>query len=116
MIPGPWTCPRRIGFLFPHACERLTPAGCPDCHNAAVQDPYGQRTDRTGYDHNDFDSYSSSEATDWSAATPSFGGGDSGGAGASLDYGKDYSNDFTEADGESLSNSAKDFEDDLSAS
>ena len=102
--PGPWTCPRRIGFLFPHACERLSPAGCPDCNNGSINDPYRERSDRGGYMNDDFDDYSSSETSGW----PAFGGGDSGGAGASMD--------FTEADGASLTNPDRDFEDDLSAS
>jgi hypothetical protein len=101
-----------VGFLFPHQCERLTPVGCPDCHNGSVQDPYGSRTDRQGYDRERFDSYSSNETSGWADGDddrPAFGGGDSGGGGASME--------FTEADGASLAESAdRDFEDDLSAS
>lgn len=111
MNPSFFRCPKRVGFLFPHGCERLTPIGCPDCNNGSVEDPYRDRSDRSGYDRNDFDHYSSSETSGWQGAQepmPVFGHGDSGGAGASMD--------FTEADGESLTSSDRDFEDDLSAS
>ena len=111
MNPGPWKCQKRVGFLFPHACERITPEGCPDCNNGRVADPYRSRSDRSGYESDDFNSYSSDETRGWSSSpsyVPSFGGGDSGGAGASME--------FTEADGAALNTSDKDFEDDLSAS
>ncbi|HEY3744073.1 MAG TPA: hypothetical protein VGL53_29715 [Bryobacteraceae bacterium] len=112
MIPGPWKCPKRVGFLFPRPCERPTPIGCPDCNNGTIDDPYRRRT-RSGYsDNDDFDGYDSSEIGGWDdsdSTAPAFAGGDSGGAGASMD--------FSEADGESLGGSdSKDFEDDLSAS
>ena len=111
MIPSiPFTCPKRVGFLFPHPCERLTSIGCPDCNNGSIDDPYRSRTDRRGYD-SDFDRYSSTENS-WSGGDaplpPTYGGGDAGGAGASMD--------FTEADGETLTGSDRDFENDLSAS
>jgi len=116
MNPGSlFRCPRRVGFLFPHACERLTPIGCPDCNNGVIDDPYRSRSDRRGYSDNDYDSYNSNQTSGWSgasAATPVFGGGDSGGGGAT----SDFSGDFTEADGESLTTSDTDFEGDLSAS
>ena len=102
-------CPKRVGFLFPRPCERSTPVGCPDCNNGSVDDPYRRRP-RGGYS-DDFDTYDPSETDGWTpddTPRPSFGGGDSGGAGASMD--------FTEADGASLVNSDRDFEDDLSAS
>jgi len=106
VIPGAWRCPKRIGFLFPHPCERLTPVGCPDCDGGRVGDPYRSRSDRTGYSNDDFDTYT----PDQTGASPpqAFGGGDSGGAGASVD--------FTEADGATLVNADESFEDDLSAS
>jgi hypothetical protein len=107
MIPGVWKCPKRVGFLFPHPCERPSSIGCPDCNDGRVDDPYRNRSDRSGYVGDDFDSYSSNETSGWSN-TPVYGGGDSGGAGASMD--------FTEADGASLSNASEGFEDDLSAS
>jgi len=111
MIPSFFKCPRRVGFLFPHQCERLTPVGCPDCNNGNVEDPYSSRSDRQGYDRDNYDNYSSSETKGWSSESdgvPAFGGGDSGGAGASME--------FTEADGDSLTSSDGSFEDDLSAS
>jgi hypothetical protein len=81
----------------------LTPVGCPDCNNGLVQDPYRSRTDRGGYsDDYDTDSFTGDESA------PVFGGGASGGGGASMD--------FTEADGASLVNPEESFEDDLSAS
>ena len=55
MNPTGWICPRRVGFLFPHACDRLSPIGCPDCQNGQIADPYAQRTDRYGY--TDYDRY-----------------------------------------------------------
>ncbi len=109
MNPSLWKCPKRVGFLFPHPCERLTPIGCPDCQNGAVTDPYRDRDDRHGYSGRDFDSYSSTETKGIEISDqPVFGGGDSGGGGASMD--------FTEADGDSLTDADRDFEDDLSAS
>ena len=48
MNPSGWKCPRRIGFLFPHECDRATPDGCPECDNGQVTDPFAQRTDRYG--------------------------------------------------------------------
>jgi hypothetical protein len=102
MTPPGWKCNKRVGFLFPHPCERQTPVGCPDCRNGQVDDPYRFR-DRYGYS-DDFDVYEGGEA----AMPFAFGGGDSGGGGAS--------DDFTEADGESLLKPDDGFEDDLSAS
>lgn len=113
MIPGPWRCPKRVGFLFPRPCVRPTPIGCPDCNNGTIDDPFRRRS-RSGYSDNDnFDSYDSDETDGWDtsdngAQGAAFAGGESGGAGASMD--------FTEADGESLSSPDNGFEDDLSAS
>jgi hypothetical protein len=108
VTPGGWRCPKRVGFLFPHVCERSTPEGCLDCDNGRVADPYRSRTDRRGYsDDYDYDSFSSDEPCSRSD-TLAFGGGDSGGGGASMD--------FTEADGANLENTGEAFEDDLSAS
>lgn len=95
MNPAGWRCPKRVGFLFPHPCERATPVGCPDCDNGSVADPYGSRTDRRGY--SDYDS-----GDGWDDTS----GGYSSGA----------SMDFSEADGASLVNPEEAFEDDLSAS
>jgi len=58
MTPNPWFCPRRVGFLFPHACDRLSPIGCPDCQNGQIVDPYAQR-DRYGYD--DYDNFTEAD-------------------------------------------------------
>jgi len=73
-------------------------------------------------DYYAFDDTSSDQPGAVSEA-PVFGGGDSGGGGASMDYsdaGISQSDitpaDFTEADGASLGNSGEVFEDDLSAS
>ena len=92
MNPG-WRCPRRIGFLFPHACERATPMGCPDCQNGQVIDPYRTRADREGY--SDYDAYDPAVLASYGATN--------------------YS-DFTEADGEKLIKPREEFEDDFSAS
>ena len=89
MTPPGWTCPRRIGFLFPHPCERTTQDGCPDCQNGQVGDPYRYRFDR--YDYTNYDEYS----TDWTGAAAA---------------------GFTEADGERLVKPRDLFEDDMSAS
>jgi hypothetical protein len=100
-----------VGFLFPHRCERVTPEGCPDCKNGQIQDPYRSRRDRRGYDDDyDTDVFAVDDTDSGVGGTPMplFGGGDSGGGGASLD--------FTEADGASLVNPDEGFEDDLSAS
>jgi hypothetical protein len=102
-----------VGFLFPHPCTRTNPDGCPDCNGGSIQDPFRQRNDRYGYSEG-FDSYSATDYSSPSSASftgPAFGGGDSGGGGASADFGSD----FTEADGESLTQEG-DFEDDASAS
>lgn len=99
MIPPDWKCPRRIGFLFPHACERTTPIGCPDCQNAQIADPYRQRVDR--YTYTDYDDYDSTTLTGYALAA--------GAAGVALP-------DFTEADGERLLKQREGYEDDMSAS
>lgn len=97
MTPPGWKCPKRIGYLFPHPCTRLTPEGCPDCQGGQVDDPYMRRTDR--YDYGDYDDYD----IDF---------GDVGGL-AVADL-ADMS--FSEADGESMVTPDDSFEDDLSAS
>jgi hypothetical protein len=90
LIPPGWSCPRRIGFLFPHPCERTSPIGCPDCENGQIADPYRDRTDRGGYI--DYDEYDE----DLGTAAPLM--------------------EFTEADGEHLVESGEVFEDDLTES
>ena len=89
MIPPEWKCPRRIGFLFPHACDRPTPIGCTDCENGQIDDPYRQRHSQYGYaDYDDYD----------------------------VDPGFFAADDFTEADGETLVKPDEAFENDMSAS
>jgi hypothetical protein len=90
--PSGWKCPRRVGFLFPHECDRLTPDGCPDCNGGQLSDPFAQRTDRYGY--TDYDNYR--------------GVGPAGLA--------HHPDDFTEADGESLVRRRRRYEDDMTAS
>ena len=94
MMPPGWKCPLRVGFLFPHPCDRMTPVGCPDCQNGRVADPYNNRDDRYSYDN--YDNYDDSVFTKYGVA----------GAAA----------DFTEADGETLVKPEQMFEDDMSAS
>jgi len=89
--PSGWKCPRRIGFLFPHECERPSPDGCPECDNGRLTDPFAQRTDRGTY--TDYDNYRGV-----------------GGAGPAHDP-----NDFTEADGGKLVRRRR-YEDDMTAS
>jgi len=93
MNPG-WKCGRRVGFLFPHPCDRITPEGCPDCKNGQIADPYRTRLDRGLYvDYDDYDpSYVDSVA----------------GAEAGIQ--------FTQADGEKLVKPRKGFEEDPTAS
>ncbi len=93
MIPPGWKCTRRIGFLFPHPCDRISPIDCPHCDNGRIDDPYARRLDRGEY--NDYDEYD--DALFVGAA----------GSGAM---------DFTEADGENLVRPEEDFEDDLTES
>jgi hypothetical protein len=125
VTPAGWRCTKRVGFLFPHPCERLTPEGCPDCRNGSIADPWASRTDRRGYgDDYHIDDSVSSDQPDGVSEAPVFGGGDSAGGGATSDFsGPDdaaQSNvtaaDFSEADGATLVNSGEAFEDDLSAS
>lgn len=100
MTPPPpgWTCPRRVGFLFRHACHRLTPVGCPDCENGAIEDPYLRynRYDYTSYDDYD-DAYYLDSGYDTAVA-----------AGAVYDS----SMEFTEADGQDLVSSDQDSDQD----
>jgi hypothetical protein len=102
MTPPGWKCPKRIGFLFPHACTRLTPEGCQDCQNGQIADPYVRRTDR--YSYSDYDYYDDSNT-----------GYVLGAIGLEA-IGDRYDHRFTEADGESLVTPDDKFENDLSAS
>jgi hypothetical protein len=97
MTPPGWKCPKRIGFLFPHACTRLTPEGCQDCQNGQIADPYIRRTDR--YYYNNYDYYNDS-LTGYAL-------------GSLID---NLDPRFTEADGASLITPQDEFENDLSAS
>jgi hypothetical protein len=58
MIPPGWVCTRRIGFLFPHPCERTSPVGCPDCQNGQIVDPYRQSNRYWYSDYDDYDGVS----------------------------------------------------------
>jgi len=107
-LPPDWKCPRRVGFLFPHACRRTTPVDCPDCQNGQIEDPYAARRDRYTYSRYD---YYADDYFFWYGS--SFGGGaqqvDLGGAGAA-------SADFTEADGADLVTPGDEFEHDMTES
>ena len=93
MIPPGWKCTRRIGFLFPHPCDRISPIDCPHCDNGRIDDPYARRLDRGEY--NDYEDYDDSLFV--------------GAVGRSA-------MDFTEADGENLVRPEEEFEDDLTES
>jgi hypothetical protein len=99
MTPPGWKCPKRIGFLFPHPCTRLTPEGCQDCQNGQIADPYIRRTDRYGY--RSYDDYDDSLT---------------GFALESLTEHIGHEHHFTEADGESMVLPQDGYEDDLSGS
>jgi hypothetical protein len=102
--PGiPLQCPRRVGFLFPHACHRQTPLDCPDCQNGQVDDPYITH-DRYYYSH--YDSYDDGYYGPEYVMGTTYAG-DSGDATAM---------DFTEADGADLVKPDSDFENDMNAS
>ena len=93
MTPPGWKCTRRIGFLFPHPCDRSTPVGCPHCDNGRIDDPYSRRLDRgdyIGYDDYDDSLYAGAIAGQMM--------------------------NFTEADGENLVKPSEEFENDLTES
>jgi hypothetical protein len=96
MTPPGWKCPKRIGFLFPHPCTRLTPEGCQDCQNGQIADPYIRRTDR--YYYSNYDYYDDSLT------------------GYALEALAGHHSHFTEADGESMVSPQDTYEDDLSGS
>jgi len=76
----------------------LTPVGCPDCQGGQVDDPYARRA---RYSYSDYDTYDDSMtffALD------------------SVAHHFENSQDFTEADGETLVTPQDAFEDDMSAS
>lgn len=93
MIPPGWNCPRRIGFLFPHPCERISPIGCPDCENGRIADPYASHPERSSYES--YEDYSDLGLE----------------SGPALMFAE---SDFTEADGENLRRES--FEDDFTGS
>jgi hypothetical protein len=98
VTPG-WKCPKRIGYLFPHPCTRLTPEGCQDCQGGQVADPYIQRPNR--YYYNDYDYYDDSLFEGFALES----------IGEHLGH-----REFTEADGESLVTPDDTFENDMSGS
>lgn len=100
MTPG-WKCPKRIGYLFPHPCTRLTPEGCTDCQNGQVADPYVQRPNR--YYYSSYDSYDDDTLTGFAL----------GSIAEHLTHGQ---GEFTEADGESLVTPDDTYENDTSGS
>jgi len=94
--PPPGRCQKRIGFLFPRVCGRTDPAGCTDCRNGEIDDPYASRRDRGDYS----DDYDSGLIF----------------AGIGIHKHPHPSTDFTEADGENLVDNDSEFENDFSAS
>jgi hypothetical protein len=100
MTPPGWKCPKRIGFLFPHPCTRLTPEGCQDCQNGQIADPYIRRSDR--YYYSNYDYYDDS-LTGYALESLAEDLAHTG-------------HHFTEVDGESLVTPQDDFETDLSGS
>jgi hypothetical protein len=98
----PWKCTRRVGFLFPHDCQRLAPEGCPDCRNGTIDDPY-RGGDRYGYD--DYDDYDNSYYVGYGYPLIGIGG-----------PGYDSSMEFTEADGADLVKPDEGFENDMQES
>jgi len=102
-LPPGWKCTRRVGFLFPHDCQRTTPVGCPDCQNGAIDDPYRSCSDRYGYDY--YDDYDNSYFLGY--AYPLVAGPD-------VPY--DSSMEFTEADGADLVKPDEEFENDMTGS
>jgi len=112
-LPPGWKCPRRVGFLFPHPCDRTSPDGCPDCQNGQFGDPYSSY-DRRGYSRFDYYDdayyyayYGSGSYQDQGYAISQGVESDVTGAGA----------DFTEADGTDMVKPSDDqFEDDMTES
>ena len=114
----PFKCPRRVGFLFPHACQRETPLGCPDCQNGQIDDPYARR-DRyyySGYDYYDDYYWTSSYWPDYDAQPESMGMSVAGDPGAPAGADDAAVPDFTEADGADLVKTDDDFENDMTGS
>ena len=101
-LPPDWKCPRRVGFLFPHECLRISPDGCPDCQNGQIADPYAV-CGRYGYSR--YDSYTDDYFFDFG---PEYG----------LETGTPDAPlmDFNEADGADLVREDDQFEDDMQES
>jgi hypothetical protein len=101
-VPPGWKCPRRVGFLFPHACQRTTPEGCPDCQNGQIEDPYvGQNR----YFYSSYDYYGDDYFV---GIGPVFDPVPIGSSAGALD--------FTEADGADLVQSGGEYESDMTES
>ncbi|SPF45843.1 hypothetical protein SBA4_3430005 [Candidatus Sulfopaludibacter sp. SbA4] len=100
-LPPDWKCPLRVGFLFPHACLRTTPVGCPDCQSGQIADPYAV-CGRYGYSRYDY--YGDDYFFDYG---PEYGI-DMGTPGAPMD--------FTEADGADMVQTGDQFENDMTES
>jgi hypothetical protein len=114
----PFQCTRRVGFLFPHACQRTSPLGCPDCQNGQAEDPYNTR-DRSYYSrYDDYDDdyyYASGYGVGFESMGTTYAG-DPGDPGDSADAPDSTAMDFTEADGADMVKPDSDFENDMSAS
>ena len=100
-VPPGWKCPRRVGFLFPHDCQRTTWVGCPDCQNGQLADPFAMRTDRFAYSRYDYyaDDYFFDFIPSYDPGVPDVPPAD-----------------FTEADGTDLVNPGGEFENDMTGS
>ncbi|MEL6383269.1 MAG: hypothetical protein AAFQ89_12625, partial [Cyanobacteria bacterium J06626_18] len=89
-------CDRRIGFLFPRRCGRLSSAGCPHCDDGRVaEEPYFTYS----HERSLYPDYGNYAALSW---------GNRGYSDADVD--------FTEADAASLELLGDDFEQDMGAS
>jgi hypothetical protein len=101
-LPVPFRCPRRIGFLFPHPCDRITPIDCPHCNGGLIDDPYMSH-DRSFY--SSWDDYSD------------YGSGYAAAESSSSDVISSSDMEFNESDGaDMVSTGGDDFEDDMSGS
>jgi hypothetical protein len=126
-LPPGWTCPRRVGFLFPHGCGRLSPAGCPDCQNGQVENPYSSY-DRYGYSR--YDDYDDGYYSGYHGYYSHWGGGAYPDEGYAISQGVAADEvapdetgelppadaDFTEADGADLVKTDDQFEEDMTES
>ena len=118
---SPFKCPRRVGFLFPHDCQRSTPLGCPDCQNGQIEDPYAGRNRYyySSYDYYDDYYWGSSYWPDYDQPQQGMGmsfAGDPADAASPADAPDSAVTDFTEADGADLVKTGDDFENDMTGS